>query len=261
MTTSRLSGRVALITGAAQGIGQAIAAELAANGATVALVDRSREGLDVTAAALKDGGATARAYAADITDYDTMRTIRDSLVEEFGQIDVLVNNAAIAAENTDLLESSLEDWRRVIQIDLEAVYMLSKLAAEIMVARGGGRIINIASIQAFMTTGRKGSYNAAKAGVVGLTHSMAVELAPHGIAVNAIAPGFIRTPMSRALTGEDETDTPAFHTCYLDNRRIPMGRAGLPLDVAGAALFLASEDCRYMTGQTLVVDGGLSITI
>lgn len=256
----RLQDRVAIVTGAGQGIGQAIAAEYAAHGAVVAVADCNPDGVATTCEALNQGGR-ARPFVLDVADYDAMRDMRGRLLEEFGQIDILVNNAAIPAANAELLDSTLEDWRRVLQVDLEAVYMASRLMAEVMVPRESGRIIHTASIQAFMTTGRKGAYNAAKAGVIGLTHSMAVELAPYNILVNAIAPGFIQTPMSRSHTGEDETETESFKTFYLRNRRIPLGRAGQPRDVAGAALFLASDDCRYLTGQTLVVDGGLSLTI
>lgn len=256
----RLEGRVALVTGAASGIGRGIAETFAQEGAIVALVDRDEPGARAVESGLIRSGGRAQAFGADVTDYDRLRQIRDALVAEFGRLDILVNNAAIQVL-ADVFDSTLEDWRRQIAVDLEAVYVLSKLAAETMSRQNDGRILNISSIQAFMTTGSLGAYNAAKAGVVGLTHSLAFELAPYNILVNAIAPGFIRTNMSLRPDGTDETDSDSFRQYYIERRRIPLGRAGLPRDIAGTALFLASDDCRYLTGQLLVVDGGLSLTI
>lgn len=256
----RLEGRVALITGAASGIGRGIAVEFAEEGAIVAILDQHGAGAEAMRQSLTEAGGQARAFGADVTDYAAFQQVREALVGEFGRIDILVNNAAIQTL-ADVFESTLEDWRRQIAVDLEAVFMGSKLIAEVMAERRSGRIINISSIQAFMTSGSLGAYNAAKAGVLGLTHSLAFELAPYNILVNAIAPGFIRTNMSLRPDGTDETDTEEFQQYYLENRRIPLGRPGLPYDIAGAALFLASDDCRYLTGQTLIVDGGLSLTI
>jgi NAD(P)-dependent dehydrogenase (short-subunit alcohol dehydrogenase family) len=139
------------------------------------------------------------------------------------------------------------------------VWLGSKLVAPHMVRQGEGRIIHISSVQGFVSSGACGAYNAAKAGVIGLTASMAVELAPHGILVNAVAPGFLRTPMS-VVDGQDETETPEFRGWYLDRGRIPLRRVGEPGDVAGAVVFLASPLCRWMTGQVLVVDGGMTAT-
>lgn len=257
----RLDQRIALITGAGGGIGRAIAREFAQEGAVAAVLDRNAAGVETVCGEITAAGGVARGFAADVTDYERMRAVRDALIAEFGRLDILVNNAAISAEDADLLESTLEDWRRVLQVNLEAVYRLSQLVAEQMVRQKSGRIVQISSIQAFMSSGRKGSYNAAKAGVVGLTHSMAVELAPHGILVNAIAPGFIQTPMSILPSGVNETETEEFRRYYLETGRIPLRRAGQPHDIAGAALFLASDDCRYLTGQLIVVDGGLSLVI
>jgi NAD(P)-dependent dehydrogenase (short-subunit alcohol dehydrogenase family) len=173
-------------------------------------------------------------------------------------VDILVNNAAISLHGT-ILEDTLREWRRTLQVNLEAVYMGSKLVAPYMVNQAFGRIVSISSIQSFVTDGGVGAYAAAKAGIVALTKSMAVELAPHNITVNAIAPGFVRTPMSM-VDGVDETATEEFQNLYIRRRKIPMARAGLPEDMAGSAIFLASDYCRYMTGQLLVVDGGLTST-
>jgi NAD(P)-dependent dehydrogenase (short-subunit alcohol dehydrogenase family) len=256
----RLEGRVAIITGAASGIGRGIAEEYAGEGAVVVLLDRNPEGLEKVRRDLESTGATVRPFTVDITDYARMREIRDRVVEEFGRLDIMVNNAGIVILS-DFLDSTLEEWNTTLRVDLEAVYMGSLLAAQAMAQQRSGRIISIASIQAFMTSGRVAAYNAAKAGVVGLTHAMAVELAPYNILVNAIAPGTIHTGMSRKPDGTDTHDEPEFLTRFIQSGRIPLGREGLPHDIAGAALFLASDDCRYMTGQLLIVDGGLSLTI
>ena len=175
-----------------------------------------------------------------------------------GQIDALVNNAAVAFYGT-ILNDTLENWRKQINVNLEAVYMGSKLVAPHMVKRNYGRIISIASIQGFAASGEAGAYNAAKGGLIAYTKSMAVELGQYNILVNAVAPGFMRTPMS-FVNGVDETTTPDFLEWYVKRGKVPLRRTGLPEDVSGTVVFLASSYCRYMTGQLLVVDGGLMST-
>ena len=253
-----LKGRTAIITGAGQGLGRVLAREFAAEGAAVALIDRNAAALAEAHAELTAVGAQALSYAFDITDYDAFGAAVQDVAARWGHIDVLVNNAAIVLPGT-ILDDSLDDWRKTIQVNLEAVYMGSKLVAPHMVRQNFGRIISTASIQGFASSGGCGAYNAAKGGVIAFTKSMAVELAPYNIAVNAVAPGFMRTPMSFA-NGVDETTTDDFVEWYVRRRHIPMGRSGLPEDDAGAFVFLASEYCRYMTGQVLVVDGGLTST-
>ncbi len=253
-----LKGRTAIVTGAGQGLGRAVAREFAAEGAAVALIDRNAETLADAHAELTAAGAQALSYAFDITDYDAYGAAVADVAARWGHIDVLVNNAAIAVYGT-ILDDTLDGWRKTIQINLEAVYMGSKLVAPHMVKQKSGRIISTASIQGFASSGGCGAYNAAKGGIIAFTKSMAVELAPHNIAVNAVAPGFMRTPMS-FVAGVDETATEDFVEWYVRRRHIPMARTGLPEDDAGAFVFLASEYCRYMTGQVLVVDGGLTST-
>ncbi len=258
MSEGRLAGQVALVTGAGSGIGRGIAETYAREGAYVAVVDMSESGVAETCAIV---GESTRPFVFDVTDVQAMEAAIGAMEKEFGRFDVMVNNAAIVFTEP-FLESTLEHWRKTMAIDLEAVYTGSKLGAEAMIRAGnGGRIISTASIQAFMTTSKVAAYNAAKAGVVSLTKAIAVELAEHGILVNAIAPGTIRTGMSKAPDGTDFHDEEPYKDRFIRTGRIPLRRPGLPQDIANAALFLASSDCRYLTGQTLVVDGGLSIVI
>jgi 3-oxoacyl-[acyl-carrier protein] reductase len=252
-----LAGRVCIVTGAGQGLGRAIAVEMSREGAVLALIERNSDKLAETAALLQ--GAAVSEHVLDVTDYDAYAAAVKAIQSRHGRIDVLVNNAAINPSTKSILDDTLEDWRRTIAVNLEAVYMGSKLVAPVMVAQKSGRIIHISSIQGFASSGLCGSYNAAKGAIIAYTKSMAVELAPHNILVNAVAPGFMVTPMS-VVNGVDETTLPEFIDWYVDKRKIPLGRSGLPEDVSGTVVFLASDYCRYMTGQLLVVDGGLMST-
>jgi 3-oxoacyl-[acyl-carrier protein] reductase len=254
MARELLKGRVAIITGAGQGLGYAIAKEYAAEGATVALIERDQDALERA----QDDIGNALAYELDVTDYETYGRAIADVAEKAGHIDILVNNAAIAFYGT-IVEDTLDSWRKQLSVNLEAVYMGTKMTVPYMVDQNFGRIISIASIQGFASSGECGPYNAAKGGIIAFTKSLAVELAPYNIAANAIAPGFMRTQMS-IIDGVDETQTEEFRTWYVEKRHVPMARTGYPEDVSGTAVFLASDYCRYMTGQLLVVDGGLTST-
>ena len=254
-----LTDKVAIVTGAGQGLGRAVSLEFSDEGSTVALLERNPETLQEAAAEIKARGGACEPYELDITDYDAYRSVVDDVIAKFGKIDAIVNNAAVTLAYSTILEDTLEDWRRTIAINLEAVYMGSKLVAPHMAERGSGRIISIASVQGFAASGEVGPYNAAKGGIIALTKSMAVELGPSNILVNAVAPGFMRTPMS-IIDGVDETEAPEFLEWYVEKKRIPLQRTGYPEDMAGTVVFLASKYCRYMTGQVLVVDGGLTST-
>jgi NAD(P)-dependent dehydrogenase (short-subunit alcohol dehydrogenase family) len=244
----RLEHRVALVTGAAQGIGAAIVREFVREGAAVAAIDV--QALEASPGVLP--------YQFDITDQEAFRRCVEDVAAIHDRIDILVNNAAISIY-ADILHDRLEDWRRTLQVNLEAVYWGSKLVAPVMAKRHWGRIINISSVQALQTEGRVGAYAAAKGGVISFTKSLAVELAPYGILANAIAPGCIHTPMS-IIDGVDETESELFRTWYVAQRKIPLARPGEPEEIARVCVFLASEDSSYVTGHTLVADGGLSIT-
>lgn len=254
-----LDSKICLVTGAGQGLGRSISLEMASEGATVVLLERDAKTVSAVAAEIGAAGGKALSYTLDVTDYGRYGEAVSDVMSKLGRIDVLVNNAAINPPTRTILNDTLEEWRRTITINLEAVYMGSKLVAPHMVAQGGGRIIHIASIQGFASSGECGSYNAAKGGIIAYTKSMAVELGPHNILVNAVAPGFMVTPMS-IVNGVDETTTPDFVEWYVKRGKIPLGRSGYPEDVSGTVVFLASDYCRYMTGQLLVVDGGLMST-
>jgi NAD(P)-dependent dehydrogenase (short-subunit alcohol dehydrogenase family) len=253
-----LAGQTCLVTGAGQGLGLGISSSMAAEGAHAVLIDRKPDSVATATEAIRATGGSAEGHVLDVTDAACFAALVADIAAR-RRIDVLVNNAGINPPPRTILEDTQADWDRTIAVNLEAVWRGSKLVAPHMVAARGGRIIHIASVQGFVSSGQCGSYNAAKAGVIGLTASMAVELAPHGILVNAVAPGFLRTPMS-VIDGVDETETPEFHDWYVGRGRIPLRRAGEPEDVAGTVVFLASRLCRWMTGQVLVVDGGMTAT-
>jgi len=254
-----LDGQTCLVTGAGQGLGRAVALEMAAEGARVVLLERNPETLRSVLAEITAKGLAGEGHALDVTDHAAYGGIVDVVAARHGAIHVLVNNAAISPPSRTILDDTMEDWRKTIAVDLESVYVGSKLVAPHMVAAKYGRIIHVSSVQSFVSSGFVGAYNAAKGGIGGLTKSMAVELGAHGILVNAVAPGFMLTPMS-FVDGVNETETPEFLDWYVARGKIPLRRTGLPEDVAGTVVFLASSYCRYMTGQTLVVDGGLTST-
>jgi NAD(P)-dependent dehydrogenase (short-subunit alcohol dehydrogenase family) len=253
-----LDGQVAIITGAGQGLGKTVALEFAREGSAVALLELNAENVENVRAEIAAAGGEARAYALDITDYDAYGKAVQDVIAWKGKIDTLVNNAAIALYGT-ILTDTLENWRKTMSVNLEAVYMGSKLVAPHMVEKQYGRIISIASIQGFASSGDVGAYNAAKGGIIAYTKSMAVELGQYNILVNAVAPGFMHTPMA-FINGVAEKDMPDFLEWYVKKGKIPLRRSGYPEDVSGTVVFLASSYCRYMTGQLLVVDGGIMST-
>jgi NAD(P)-dependent dehydrogenase (short-subunit alcohol dehydrogenase family) len=243
----RLDGKVAVITGGALGIGRATARLFAAEGALVALGDVDGAAAEKAAREIREHGGRAIALPLDVGDSVQVDAFFTGVVGELGRVDVMVANAGIA-HSAPFLEHPEAQWHRVLRVNLTGVFLTCQAAARRMVSQGGGgRIIAIASINAFRGVENLVGYNAAKAGVVELTKTMAVELAQHGITVNAIAPAQIDTRLTRTLPEEARQRR-------ID--RIPLGRFGAPEEVAKAALFLASGDAHYVTGHTLAVDGG-----
>jgi NAD(P)-dependent dehydrogenase (short-subunit alcohol dehydrogenase family) len=242
----RLQGRVAAITGGALGIGRATARLFAAEGATVAIGDIDAAGADLVAKDIRGQGGRALAVGVDVGDAGQVQAFVDRVVAEHGRLDVMFANAGIA-HSAPFLEHPEAQWHRVLRVNLTGVFLCCQIAARQMVRQGGGRIIATASINGFRGVENLVGYNVAKAGVIELTKTMAVELAKHGIAVNAIAPAQIDTRLTQSLPEEARQRRVA---------RIPMGRFGEVDEVAKAALFLASDDAAFITGHTLAVDGG-----
>ncbi|MFN0245086.1 MAG: 3-oxoacyl-[acyl-carrier-protein] reductase [Planctomycetota bacterium] len=243
-----LQGRVALVTGASRGIGRAIAVRLARSGARVAAVATKAESCRETVsdcAAFTEG---AQAYGCDVASTAAVAAVVESVQKEFGSIDVLVNNAGITRDQL-LLRMTEEDFDRVIGVNLKGTWNFSKAAARALM-KSHGRVINISSVVGVTGNAGQANYAASKAGVIGLTRSMAKELAGRGVCVNAIAPGYIQTDMTAGLDAQAAEALVA---------KIPLGRIGVAEDIARAVDFLAGPGGGYITGQTLVVDGGLSV--
>lgn len=241
-----LAGKVALVTGANTGIGQAIAVALAQAGADVAVAGRSAA--DETLDQIAQAGRRGIGIVADLASIEPVDRVIAETVSALGRIDILVNNAGIIRRN-DLAEFTEADWDAVVDTNLKTLFFLSQAASLPMVAQGAGKIINIASLLSFQGGIRVPSYAAAKSGVAGVTRAMANELAPQGVQVNAIAPGYIATNNTAALQADETRSRQILE-------RIPTGRWGKPEDIAGAAVFLASSAADYVTGQILAVDGG-----
>ena len=243
----RLDGRVAAITGGALGIGRATALLFAAEGAAVALGDVEVGGAEAVVKEIAGRGGKAIATGVDVGDAGQVQAFVDQVVAEFGRLDVMFANAGIA-HSAPFLDHPEAQWHRVLRVNLTGVFLCCQAAARQMVKQGGGgRIITVASINGFRGVENLVGYNVAKAGVIEMTKTMAVELAQHGIAVNAIAPAQIDTRLTRGLPDEARRRR---------TERIPMGRFGAPEEVARAALFLASDDASFISGHTLAVDGG-----
>ncbi len=238
-------GRVALITGGASGIGRAVAVQLAELGACVAIADRNTEGAQLLAQDL--GLDRVMAVTVDVADPDSANAMVDAVTERFGKLDILVHSAGVGIER-GFLETTPEEWRRLIDIDLSGTFYCAQAAARKMVTQSYGRVVVLSSTAGLRGGTGRAAYGAAKAGVVGLTKVMAVELAPYRVTANALAPGAIETELV-AQMHSDET-----RSVY--RAAIPMDRYGTPDETAFTAVFLASEQAGYVTGQTLGVDGG-----
>ncbi len=244
--------RVALVTGAAQGIGAEVARRLAAGGAKVGVLDLKVESAQAVADGIIAAGGTALGLGADVSRRDEVQAAVDSLVGEFGGLHILVNNAGVLRDNL-LFKMSDDDWTLVMDVHLRGAFLCSQIAQKHMVEAKYGRIISMSSTSARGNRGQA-NYSTAKAGLQGLTKTLAIELGPFGITANAIAPGFIETAMTAATAERIGTNIEAMREAVAAT--VPVRRGGVPADIANAVAFFAGEESGYVTGQVLYVDGG-----
>ena len=242
-----LEGRVALVTGASQGIGRAIAEELAKAGATVALAARNEAKLAEVKASIEADGGRAEIFALDVASEDAIKTTAKEIVAKLGAVHILVNNAGVTRD-TLVLRMKSSDWDDVLNTNLKGAFLLTQALLQPMMKARWGRIINISSVNGELGAPGQANYAASKAGLIGLTKSLAREFASRSITVNAVAPGFIETDMTHVLTDDQKAAMLG---------AVPLGRAGTVADIAAAVRFLASEEAGYITGHTLDVNGGL----
>ncbi len=242
-----LENKVAIVTGAARGIGQAIALQLAADGADLALGDVKIEWLEETAGKVRALGRRAECYAMNVADGAVVNEVVAKIAADFGHIDVLVNNAGITRD-TLLIRMSEEDWDAVLDINLKGAFLVTKAVAKIMMKQRSGSIVSIASVVGVMGNPGQVNYSASKAGLIAMTRTLAKELGSRNVRLNAVAPGFIRTAMT------DKLPEAAKESML---RNVPLGRPGEPEDVAKAVAFLAGDNASYISGQTLPVCGGM----
>ena len=244
----RLKGKVALVTGGGSGMGRASCLLFAREGATVAVVDRADEAGEGTVRLIADEGGDASFIHADVADAADVERMVETTVQTYGRLDVLFNNAGIEGPSVDLLDYGEDDWARIIAVNLTAVYRAMRAAIPHMISQGGGVILTTASVAGLVGLARSSAYSAAKAGVIGLSRTVALEYGPRNIRVNCICPGFIATPMLDRVLGDRPES--------VLHRLAPLRRVGTAEDIARAALYLASDEASYVTGVPFVVDGG-----
>ena len=250
---TQLNDKVALVTGASQGIGRAIAMALAREGARVALMSRRRPGLEETLELI--GRSNGAVVACDVTDQQAVASAIDDVVSEFGRLDVVVNNAGQRGRLARVEELEVEEWERIIAVNLSSVFYVSRAAGPHMISRRSGAVVNIASIAGPFGFPRLAANAAAKAGMIGLTKTMAAEWSEFGVRVNAVAPGPTATPMNAAFRSDPATADQVAAV----KASVPLGRYGLPDEIAQAVVFLAGAASNFVTGHTLFVDGGWSV--
>ena len=246
-----LSGKVAWVTGAGRGVGRALAEGLAEAGATVVLQARSADELEVVREKIVANGGTAEVVVGDVTDEETAQRVTDLATERWGRLDVLVNNAGISPSLERSERISADDWRQVLDINLTGVFLCARAAGRVMLEQGSGSVVNMSSVHGQVGFPRLAAYSASKGGVEMLTRTLALEWAAAGVRVNAVAPGYLETQMTEGLRQSDRWAARL-------REKIPMGRFGRPEEIGAAACFLASPRAGYITGVTLVVDGGLA---
>jgi len=256
----RLKGRVAVVTGGAQGIGFGIASRLAEEGAELVIADIKDKPAQEAAQRIKDAGGAATAFAVDIGDDAKVAALAAHVDKLHGRCEILVNNAAIS-DSTPTAQMTMARYHAVIRVNQDGAVRMSLAFVPLLKKAGDGRrILNIASIMGLRGWPDSLPYSTAKGAIVNFTRALAADLAPHGIMVNALAPGFVNTPMSIQPDGSHEYDADWFRDIYVKYGRIPLRRYAEPADMAGPAFFLCSDDARYVTGQILLVDGGASAT-
>jgi 3-oxoacyl-[acyl-carrier protein] reductase len=246
--TMTLEGKCAVVTGAGRGIGKAIAGRLASLGAAVAIVDIDGETARTTAAEIASTGVTAVGYELDITDAEAVLDVFKKIVSDLGGLDILVNNAGLTRDNL-LLRMTPDDWDLVMKVNLKGAFNCIRAAVRPMMSQRSGRIINISSVVGIVGNAGQANYAASKAGLIALTKSVAREFGGRGITANAVAPGFIETPMTESLPEKVREDFAS---------KIVLRRFGKPSDVANLVAFLASDEADYITGQTVNIDGGMT---
>ena len=253
-----LTGKVAIITGAARGIGEAIAKRYAENGATVVIADLNIDEAEKTSDKFKEMKLSSISIRVDVQSEKEVNQLIEKVMDKFGRIDILVNNAGIntLSNRVPLHEVPIEEWNRIIAVDLTGVFLVSKKVIKEMLPHKRGKIINISSVVGLVPLRLQSAYVAAKAGITNLTRSMAIEYGHLGINVNAIAPGSVITDATRALFYSDIKEQKTKSESLISH--IPLGKPGEPEDISGAALFLASDDANYITGSVIVIDGGWS---
>ncbi len=245
-----LTGKIALVTGAGRGIGREIALALAADGATVIVnYNGSKESAEEVVAKITEAGGSAEAIQCNVSDYAASEAFVKTVLEKYKKVDILVNNAGVTRDNL-IMRMSEEDYDAVLDTNLKGTFNMIKHLSRSFIKQRGGKIINITSVSGVLGNAGQANYSASKAGVIGLTKSVARELASRGINVNAVAPGFIDTDMTKGMTEDAKKELSAM---------IPMGRIGSTKDIAEMVLFLAGDNANYITGQVMCVDGGMSM--
>ena len=250
MISFDLTGKVAVVTGASSGLGQQFARALSEQGCDVAILARRKERLEEFSKELKQNGQDCLPVSCDVTDEESIKNAIKAVVDHFGKIDILVNNAGVVEYSSGLHDHTTAQWDKVLDTDLKGVFLMAREVSTIMMKQKYGRIVSMSSVVGVMGNAGQVNYAASKSGIIGMTMSLAREVGSRGITVNAVAPGFIQTAMTDVLSDDIKEQMKS---------QIPLGAFGSVQDIANAVVFLASDEAKYITGQTLHVDGGMAM--
>ena len=250
MISFDLTGKVAVVTGASSGLGQQFARALSEQGCDVAILARRKERLEEFSKELKQNGQDCLPVSCDVTDEESIKNAVNAVVDHFGKIDILVNNAGVVEYSSGLHDHTTAQWDKVLDTDLKGVFLMAREVSTIMMKQKYGRIVSMSSVVGVMGNAGQVNYAASKSGIIGMTMSLAREVGSRGITVNAVAPGFIQTAMTDVLSDDIKEQMKS---------QIPLGTFGSVQDIANAVVFLASDEAKYITGQTLHVDGGMAM--